>query len=112
MAKFVSPEYCIFLRSINFSNLFCRDFYTFFFKQTVHCSNFEKSTSLLIRLFQTAKVQTKAETIEWNMKWQESNSKGVFYNFCDAQFTLKKCKIHLNKNVMFQIWPIGPLTKK
>ena len=54
-------------------------FYTSY-KQTVHPSDLKNirflvSTCLLIRLFQTSKVQTKAETMESNMSWQESGSK-------------------------------------
>ena len=50
------------------------------FKRTVHLSDFENmcfplNACLLSRLFQTGKVQTKAETMERSMRWQGSISK-------------------------------------
>ena len=53
------------------------------FKHTVHPSGFENkrfplNTCFLSGLFQTGKVQTKAETIEPNIRQQGSSSKHLF----------------------------------
>ena len=61
------------------------------FKQTVHPNDFENksfmlNTCLLSGRFQTDKKQTKAETIEQDVRWQGLSSKHLFLELLGAQF--------------------------
>ena len=51
---------------------------------------FPLNACLLSRLFQTGKVQTKAETMGGNMRWQGSSSKHLFLELPGCTFHLKE----------------------
>ena len=51
---------------------------------------FPLNACILSRLFQTGKVQTKVETTEQNVRWQESSSKHLFLELLGCTFRLKE----------------------
>ena len=67
-------------------------------KRTMHSNDFENKSfqlnaCLLGRIFQTRKVQTKAETIEGTMRWQESSSKKFTFRIVWMHNSLKRSVI-------------------